>query len=102
MNNDMRTIRQGSGGIRTVARLFYGVVAFYLCLSSAVVQAQFTIAPQPYWAAWENLGGTTFFGPECISTQPNNIECLTIGYGAQVGWTQWNGNGWNNPPTPLP
>jgi hypothetical protein len=76
------------------------VFCFALLLPLTAVEAQVILKPirQDSWAGWENLGGTTGFGPECISTKPNTIDCFTISGSAQVSRTSWNGSSWTNPP----
>ena len=65
-----------------------------MLLPFGAAQAQFTPLYPDTWGGWEDLGGTTYYGPECISTKPDRIDCFTIGYGGAVSRRSWDGSAW--------
>lgn len=87
---------------RTTTRTRFALSFVFMALAfcfSLTAQAQFsTLKPlyQDSWGGWENLGNTTLFGPECISTKSDRIDCFTIGFGAAISRMSWNGSAWSN------
>jgi hypothetical protein len=65
----------------------------------AHAQVQLDTLPRPteQWNGWENLGGVTTRGPECIATQVNRIDCFTPVTGGEIVRTNWDGARWNGP-----
>ena len=53
--------------------------------------------PTEQWQGWENLGGVTAGGPECVATQVNRLDCFARVAGGLLIRQQWNGAQWSGP-----
>jgi len=79
---------------RMSARSILTAAALSLLLPFSAAQAQFTPIFPDTWGGWEDLGGSTGFGPECISTKPNSIDCFTIAPSGTISRRSWDGSAW--------
>lgn len=74
-----------------------------LLVSSGAASAQVNVdklvplQPNEQWQGWENLGGVTAGGPECVATQANRLDCFARVSGGLLIRKQWNGAQWNGP-----
>ena len=88
-------------GVRAVAKLFAMAVGFYCALIPALGRADLITVdkldpiPRASWQGWENLQGTTYFGPECVATQSNRIDCF-VGSGGVISRRSWDGSVWRD------
>jgi hypothetical protein len=74
-----------------------------LLASNGLVSAQQSVdklvplQPKEQWQGWENLGGVTAGGPECVATQVNRLDCFARVAGGLLIRHQWNGAQWSGP-----
>lgn len=53
-----------------------------------------TLAPQPAWSAWENLGGTMQSPPQCLAPDATRIECYARGQNFLLQRRAFDGTNW--------
>jgi hypothetical protein len=87
-------------GIALPRRVWLGLMSVALLLPAST-QAQPKPSPKPppfveQWSGWENLGGTIFNRPECVSSQAKQIDCFGVQFAtivhkqlAQNVWSNW-------------